>query len=587
MNKETRKKALIIAISNYDDKQLRSLEFCKNDGEEMYHLLGSLGFDISENHKLIGYIQFNRMRDAIYDFFDNRKTKADDTLLFYYSGHGIPISDGNILASSETDYYSPRKMGFSSYDLTNLIQESNSIRIVEVLDCCYGGAAKIGKGSEEDAAKLGIAAMENNAKQLQQGEGKFLLAASQATEEAFGLRERGHSIFTYYLLEGLRGNEESVNSEGNVTPDSLGNYVYREILNLPGKGPKQKPIRKTEASGEIILASYPQLKRIKAKPFANWIDLEDENDQTLQITHGGSWHQSSAKITKQDWDSLVHLIRRKKCTPIIGDRVSASFLPLPSEIANEWAKVYGYPFRDSQDLAKVSQFMAISHFDQLPKLEIADLIQKAKTPDFLEANEIHSFLADLDLPIYITTNYDDFMEKALQSRGKKPIRDFVHWNNFLLKLDASNKTKSPLENDYHPTIDNPVVYHICGQAEIPESIVITEEDYKKLLSLDLESLLPSPVKTAMTVNALLFIGYSIGNSKLDILVKWVKRYFSGMANLGLIVHPRPKGKHLEEQSRYVVKYFAGIENVPVEIYWGTVKSFCLKLRQHLEGDNNT
>jgi hypothetical protein len=140
MSKEPRKKAIIIAISEYNDKLLPTLEFCNNDGEKMFELLKSLGYEISDNHKLIGYTGFYTMRDAIYDFFDNRNTSADDTLLFYYSGHGVPIGDGSTcLASSETDYYSPRKMGFSSYDLTNIILESNSVRIVEILDCCYSG----------------------------------------------------------------------------------------------------------------------------------------------------------------------------------------------------------------------------------------------------------------------------------------------------------------------------------------------------------------------------------------------------------------------------------------------------------------
>jgi uncharacterized protein YjbI with pentapeptide repeats len=268
MSNEPRKKALIIAVSDYNDnKLLPPLEFCKNDGEKMYELLSSIGYEISDDHKLIGNVTANAMRNAIHHFFDNRKTKADDTLLFYYSGHGIPVSDGNILASSETEYYSPRRMGFSSSELTNIIQDSNSIRIVEVLDCCYAGAARIGegpifKGSEEDQARIGTANIEKNAKLLPQGEGKCLLAASQAAQEAFGLREKGHSIFTYYLLEGLKGNKKSVDSEGNVTPDSLGNYVYKEIMNLPeGKKPKQKPIKKTEASGEIILATYAHLKQ--------------------------------------------------------------------------------------------------------------------------------------------------------------------------------------------------------------------------------------------------------------------------------------------------------------------------------------
>ena len=299
MSEQSRKKALVIAISEYNDKQLTPLEFCNNDGEKMYELLKSLGYEISDNHKLIGYVEFDRLKNAIFDFFDNRNTKADDTLLFYYSGHRIPISDGNTcLASSETDYYSPRRMGFSSYELTNLIQESNSIRIVEVLDCCYAGAAKIGKGgvAEEDAAKLGTDAIENNARMLQQGEGKCLLAASQATQEAFGLREEGHSIFTYYLLQGLKGNEKSVDSDGNVTPDSLGNYVYKKIVNLPpDRRPKQKPIRKTEASGEIILATYPDLKPAR---------IEVILASLLELLHDCNIHEFNKKRDQLPTDLL-------------------------------------------------------------------------------------------------------------------------------------------------------------------------------------------------------------------------------------------------------------------------------------------
>ena len=48
------------------------------------------------------------------------------------------------------------------------------------------------------------------------------LSASQAPQEAYGLKEQNHSIFTYYLLEGLRGTEKSVDIDGNVTPYSLG-----------------------------------------------------------------------------------------------------------------------------------------------------------------------------------------------------------------------------------------------------------------------------------------------------------------------------------------------------------------------------
>lgn len=258
------RKALVVSVSDYGTR-LQTLDFCKNDGQDTYQLLKSLGYEVAGSHKLIGHVTYESMREAIMDFFTDANNKAEDTLLFYYSGHGIPDVDGDIyLASSEIDPDAPYRRGFSFNELTKMIQRSVSIRIVTVLDCCYSGAAKLSKGHEEDAAKLGTAAIDNRATVLQQGEGKCLLAASQAAQEAYALKEGDHSIFTYYLLQGLKGTEKSVDTDGNITPYSLGNYVYRSILNLPAKKrPKQKPITKVEASGDIILASYPDLARSK------------------------------------------------------------------------------------------------------------------------------------------------------------------------------------------------------------------------------------------------------------------------------------------------------------------------------------
>jgi hypothetical protein len=62
----------------------------------------------------------------------------------------------------------------------------------------------------------------------------------------------------------LKGNTKSVDSEGNVTPQSVGNYVYRAIMSLPlDKRPRQRPITRAEGSTNIILASYHKLKPLK------------------------------------------------------------------------------------------------------------------------------------------------------------------------------------------------------------------------------------------------------------------------------------------------------------------------------------
>ena len=300
------KKALIIGVSDYNDNDIQSLEFCKNDGEKMHETLKSIAYQIPDNYKLIGHVEFDKMREAIYDFFDNPNSKADDTLLFYYSGHGIPDTDGDVyLATSEIDPDSPYRRGFSFNELTKMMNNSPCTRIVTILDCCYSGAAKIakgiGKGGDDAAAKLGTAAINDKSTNLQRNKGVCLLAASQAAQEAYALKEGNHSIFTHYLLEGLKGNEKSIDTFGNVTADSLGKYVHRAIVNLPqDKRPKQTPIRKVEVGDEIILAHYPELLK---KP-------DEVNEYLLEkscffITPIGKENSELRKLSDQVFHEIV------------------------------------------------------------------------------------------------------------------------------------------------------------------------------------------------------------------------------------------------------------------------------------------
>jgi uncharacterized protein YjbI with pentapeptide repeats len=253
-----KRKALIIGVSNYD--YLDNLDFCKNDGNEMYNFLKEgLEFEIRDEFKLTGNrVEHFSIHDKIISFFTDPIINSNDTLLFYYSGHGIPDIDFNLyLASSETDPDRPMLRSFPFDKLTDLVNQNTSKRIVAILDCCHSGELKLGRGSEEDIVRLGANAINRRSQTLKQGEGKCILASSLGPQRAYDLKEKGHGIFTYYLLEGLKGNSDAVDKHGNVTVFSLGNYVYNAIVNLPeAKRPKQKPLTKVEGGGDIILANY-------------------------------------------------------------------------------------------------------------------------------------------------------------------------------------------------------------------------------------------------------------------------------------------------------------------------------------------
>ena len=134
------------------------------------------------------------------------------------------------VASSDIHPFEPYKKGYSFAALSKMIQTSISTTVVVILDCCYSGSAKIRKGNEEDSARVGRKTIEEKSNELSEVQGKYICSASQALQEAYALTTGEHSIFTYYLLQGLKGNTESIDSEGNVTPQSLGKYVYKAIM---------------------------------------------------------------------------------------------------------------------------------------------------------------------------------------------------------------------------------------------------------------------------------------------------------------------------------------------------------------------
>jgi Caspase domain len=257
------KKALLIGVSEY--ASFPNLKFCEKDAKETSKVRcsGPLGYHVVN---LVGNVKSQEMRDAIRDFFLGENVNSKDTL-FYFSGHGVMDKFGNnYLASSQVDSRDPGAKGFWSKEPDEVIENSISQRKVIVLDCCYSGAlGSIGlmgeqKGGEEEAKK-GAAAIRSK---IRSGTGKCILSACLDTQEAESTSKKDLSLFTYYLLEGLKGSdEEYVDSYGNVTTHLIGKYVYDKITSLPkSEKPKQIPIIKTEISGDIILATYPE--KIKA-----------------------------------------------------------------------------------------------------------------------------------------------------------------------------------------------------------------------------------------------------------------------------------------------------------------------------------
>jgi hypothetical protein len=283
----------------------------------------------------------------------------------------------------------------------------------------------------------------------------------------------------------------------------------------------------------------------------------------------------SDTLTGETWQTLLERINNQRCLPFLGAGASFPAIPLGSTIAADWAQKYNYPGDNPKNLVEVAQFLAVQFDPLTPKEKILKQLDGVVPPDFNAADEPHALLADLPLPIYLTTNYDDFMVRALKSRYRDARRELCRWNE-LIKNEPS-----VFDNGFTPTVANPVVFHLHGHT-IPESIVLTEDDYLYFLAnIGQERLLPKPIQQALTRSTCVFIGYRLADWNFRVLFQGLRAY--SMVGVSIAVLKPPGDDELARRQReYLDRYYA---NMKLTVYWGTAREFAIELRERWEKFN--
>ena len=289
----------------------------------------------------------------------------------------------------------------------------------------------------------------------------------------------------------------------------------------------------------------------------------------------------TSTLSDRDWEILLRRISTGKCVPFLGAGACYGSLPLGGQIAHEWATKYNYPMADDGDLVRVAQFLAVEYDQTFPKELVLERLKGGDPPDFRAADEPHGVLSDLPLPIYLTTNYDDFMPLALATRYRDPRREFCRWN----ELIREQPTVFDKEPGYKPTVANPLVYYLHGHTD-PNSVVLTEDDYLSFLAaMQDPDLLPEPVRSALASSSLLFIGYRMADWNIRVLLQGLRRLgqgLSGKGNLSVMVLIAPEGPEgtRDKVQDYLSGYYAAMD---LRVYWGTAREFCGELARRWKG----
>jgi hypothetical protein len=292
------------------------------------------------------------------------------------------------------------------------------------------------------------------------------------------------------------------------------------------------------------------------------------------------------RLRDRDWNELLKQISKGRCTPFIGPEACSGLYQLKGDRAERWANEEDYPLDDRRELARVSQFLAVRDYEARPIERLIEEFENINSPDYANKYELHRVLADLPLPIYITTNYDNFMFKAFSERvsPRDGRREYCRWRK------GMTNEGSALTGEYRPTVANPLVFHLYGHVEEETSLVLTENDYLKFLvrvSRE-QNLIPPVIQGAITGGSLLFLGYRLDEWDFRILFHTLQTYLeSSLTKAHVSVQILPMNnpateEQIEKVTKFLNLYF---EKLDTRVYWGSCHDFVEELRERWEASS--
>lgn len=247
--------AAVIGINQYQNT--RNLKYAVNDAQAFKNYLKS---NLGITDKNIFFLTDQKAtKDNIESLLGTKLKRTagkDDTVIIFYAGHG----------AVETDPSNPDGDGFEKYllphdaklddmytsaismnDVKTIFQRIRSDRLIFIADTCYSGASG---GRTMLASKTRANLSDKFFERISKGKGRVIISSSSANEVSKEDDNLKHGIFSYYLLEGLKGKADH-NTDGIITISELFSFLSREIPNATGQD--QHPVRKGETEGELLI----------------------------------------------------------------------------------------------------------------------------------------------------------------------------------------------------------------------------------------------------------------------------------------------------------------------------------------------
>jgi hypothetical protein len=269
--------AVVVGIDEYE--KVPRLTYAVADAKAMAGLLERQGFQVTS--------LYNKQADrrAILGELGDKLVKqvgTQDRVVIFYAGHGetqkavggkemgylLPV-DGEQGALAETSI----SMGL----IRDLADALPAKQVLFLVDVCYGGIA----GQQFRSLPR---MTEDYLKQITRERGRQLITAGGAQQEAMEGPEWGHSVFTYYLLEGLGKGLADLNDDGIIPASELHYYLDQRVFAAARiKNHNQRPEMWALAAERGEFVFFTQGKKPTGQPTTPVASGGDSADEVARL----------------------------------------------------------------------------------------------------------------------------------------------------------------------------------------------------------------------------------------------------------------------------------------------------------------
>lgn len=287
-------------------------------------------------------------------------------------------------------------------------------------------------------------------------------------------------------------------------------------------------------------------------------------------------------MKERQWNSLSSALRAGRCVLVLGPEIpvaqageapieSAAALTITQALARRLAAVI-----EEEGLSPVgNQLPAIAQqcedSEAIGEAQLRETAARFYRSVSFVPSRAHRILAELPFSLVLTSCHDSLLRQAMTDVGKAPARERYH-----LRGDRRDNP----EFGAPPGPGAPLVYHLFGEPDDRESLVLSQNDLLDFLIALVSENPPLPNRLVSLLKregmSFLSVGFGIGNWQLRVLLKAVLRKLDLKVKGNAVAAEQLQALAPAEREDTVLYYQRGAR---VEVADGDVEVFLEELRR--------